>query len=345
MSTCVECNRRQAADEMVPTYKREAQVLISYNADNASPTHRRVNSVFTCSRCVLVLVLCVVWSAPVANAQDRIWIEPKRTSNQCDWYPASIQVTEANVLHFDSNQLRCMIPGDNDQQVYSSSQIIWVEPVNRSKIQRQAIQQFNAGQYAETIQLLPEILQERPPLWHQQWLTMMTAVAAFRSGQNNVALELVAELDRHSLPPLVVAWLPIQWQNQRMKPDVVGHAAGRMNDSSELVQLTAASWLLSSPRRNDALAVLDTLRVSKRMEVREFAEILHWRVAIPPTVKQQSVRWQQKIDHLPMVLQTGPTLTLIDKLNSAGLADRATPLQWSLKLTPIHAWTNLSQID
>jgi len=100
--------------------------------------------------------------------------------------------------------------------------------------------------------------------------------------------------------------------------------------------LVAASWLLSSSDRSEALKVLKTLQGSKRIEVRSFAEMLRWRTATPPQVIESAKGWRKKIDQLPMVWQPGPTKTLIDKFRSAGLTDLSKQLQWSSELTPIH---------
>ena len=51
-------------------------------------------------------------------------------------------------------------------------------------------------------------------------------------------------------------------------------------------------------------------------------------------VLESAEKWQGKLNALPMVLQVGPTITLIEKLRSGGLAERADRLELSLKVTP-----------
>jgi hypothetical protein len=287
------------------------------------------------------IVLLLVWSLPCfaqrVHAQDRIWIEPRRPSpSESDWYPKAIETINAKIIQLDDKQLRYVIDGRDDERECSSKRLIWMEPMARSAVERQAIDLFHDGQYSMALEKLPQVLEQRPPVWYQQWFTMMAAVAASRSGRSKIALELIAQLDRRPLPPLVVAWLPIEWQNHKATPDAVTQAVARLKDPSALVQLTAASWLISSPQRSEALAALASLQSSERMEIRALAEVLRWRTATPPIVKESAQGWQQNVDRLPMVWQTGPTRTLIEKFKSTGLSDHAKRMQWSLDLTPIH---------
>jgi len=216
-------------------------------------------------------------------ADDRIWIEPPRpTSAQSDWYPAAIKSISAKVVRFDAKQLHWIATGQDSETRVSAGRVIWIEPDQRSENEIEAIKLFQEGRYADCLERLPEVLQQRPPVWRQQSITMMAAVAASRCGRCKISLELVSQLDRRSLPPVVVAWLPIHWQNQKPSSDAVTQANARLSDRSPLVQLVAASWLLSSSDRSEALKVLKTLQGSKRIEVRSFAEMLRWRTATPP---------------------------------------------------------------
>ena len=48
----------------------------------------------------------------------------------------------------------------------------------------------------ESLTKLPDVLKERPPVWRQQWITMLASVAAWKSGRSKICLELVSQLDR-----------------------------------------------------------------------------------------------------------------------------------------------------
>ncbi len=276
--------------------------------------------------------------AVTAQTADRVWLEPLRpTSVQSDWYPRAIEIRSGEVLEFNASELRLLVAGDEAVTTVAASRVLWIEPGNISELEVEAIKLFVAGEHAQSLAKLPSVLKQRPPVWRQQWITMLAACAAWKSGRSKIALELVSQLDRRPLPPIALAWLPVAWQNGAQTADAMTEAKNRLADSSAAVQLVAASWLLSSsPDRNQASAVLKKLQTQDRADIARLAEILLWRTATPPQVIESAESWQSKVDALPMVLQIGPTETLIDKLRSASQSDAADRLQWSLELTPIH---------
>jgi hypothetical protein len=283
--------------------------------------------------CFVLILICD------ARAADRVWLEPPRpTSSQSDWYPRAIKTLTGKVIDLDAKQLRFLVSGDEAETVIAAIRVLWIEPEHVADLEAEMIQQFVDGRYAESLSKLPSVLQRqpRPPVWRQQWITMLGAAAAWKSGRSKIALELVSQLDRRPLPPMSLAWLPVAWKNGVQRADAVTAAKARLSDPSPAVQLVAASWLLSSPDRNQASTVLRRLQSHDRAEIAFLAQILLWRTATPPQVIQSSREWQAKLEALPLVLQTGPTKTLIDKLRTAGQSDAANRLQWSLELTPIH---------
>jgi hypothetical protein len=287
------------------------------------------------------IVLFSVWLVILPQtlyAADRVWLEPPRpTSTQSRWYPRAIATRSGTVVALDAQQLRWLPAGSETEVLIAAHRVVWAEPELASELESEAIGLFVDGKYAESLSRLPGILQQRPPVWRQQWLTMMASIAAWKSGRSRISLELVSQLDRRPLPPLAIAWLPVAWTNGTQGPDAVAAAENRLSDPSPAVQLVSASWLLSSADRSRAVAVLNQLRSGQREEIAQLAEVLLWRTATPPQVAESATQWQNKLDALPIVLQTGPTKTLVDKFRSAGRTEAADRLEWSLELTPIHS--------
>ncbi|MGB7329019.1 MAG: hypothetical protein WBD31_29330 [Rubripirellula sp.] len=283
---------------------------------------------------------CFVCVTAIATAQspDRIWLQPMPpTRAESDWYPRAITVVEGDVVDLDHQQLRVIVTGDEAETVVSARRVIWIEPGSVSPEQADAIKQFESGNHADALSALPAILKQRPPVWRQQWLTMMAANAAWKTSRADIALELVSQLDRRPLPPLVIAWLPIAWKNGGQSAAVIQAAKTRLQDPSLAAQLVAASWLLSSADRSEATSVLESLATqTDRTDIAWLSKCLAWRTATPPQVAASSQRWQQELRKLPMVWQVGPTVTLVDKFQSAGQDDAAKQLKWALELTPIH---------
>ena len=267
---------------------------------------------------------------------DRIWLEPKRaTSTESTWYPRAIEKRSGRIVDLDAKQLRLVVAGDEAETILAASRVLWIEPAGISDLQAETLQLYADEKYFESLSRLPNVLKQRPPVWRQQWITMLAANSAWKSRRSKIALELVGQLDRRPLPLMTLGLLPIQWKNGAPRADADTEANKRLSDSSPAVQLVAASWLLSSPTRSQAISTLQSLKAGPRTEIASLAEVLLWRTATPPQVKQLYREWQKKVDALPMALQTGPMRTLVDKLQSAGLDDEAKHLQWSLELTPI----------
>lgn len=290
------------------------------------------------------LLLAIFVFSSLSSAQsDEVWIEPPRPTSpqrdpaapQVDWYPRAIESITGQVMQFDAEQLTIQIEGEDRQRMIPATAVLWVRPDPLSELERESMHLFAEGQYSASLQKLPELLGTKPPVWRQQWISMTAAVAAWKSNRSDIALELVAQLDRRPLPPMVIAWLPIAWTNRSHPDAVLQAAADRLADPSPVVRLVAASWLLSSPRRPEAIATLKQLESVPRKEIARFARVLSWRTATPPEVIASSGDWLKAVDSLPMVWQTGPLTLLVDKLRSANQLEAANRLRWSLELTPI----------
>lgn len=273
----------------------------------------------------------------VASKRDRIWIEPARpTKTESRWYPRSIITRSGKLIDLGGKQTRFLVEGDEAETLLPSDRVIWIEPGQRSEKETAALRLFAAGKHGEAVEPLLDVLTERPPVWRQQWLSMLAGHAAWKSGRAAIALEIVSHLDRRPLPAMVLASLPIEWKNGRVEATNVTAAGARLDDPSPAVRLVAASWLLSSGQRNEASATLQALSKNERSTVARLAETLLWRTASPRQVSEAASSWRTKIEALPIALQTGPIKTLADKLRAADLSDQADLLLWSLDLTPAH---------
>jgi len=273
----------------------------------------------------------------MAIAADRVWVAPpKPSSADSTWYPGVIKPLEGEIVQLDAKALRLIVTGDQAETLIAAHQVLWVKAGDLSKAESIAIELFFDAKYDKAVRPLLDALEDRPPVWRQQWLSMLAANAAWKSRRAKIALELVAQLDARPLPPMTIAWLPINWDGSERAVGAVEAAQARLNDPSPATQLVAASWLLSSPVRAQAKQTLNQLAIdNKRPAIARLAEILVWRTATPPEVKENAAAWQAKVDALPIAVQTGPLRTLIEKFDSAGLEQQAKRLRLSLELTPV----------
>lgn len=287
------------------------------------------------------------------SSEDQVWIAPKRQASKgSSWCPDAVRSLRGRVIDFDAKQLTLAVANQEGNTIIAADRVVWIEPSTEppttSDSQSAMIQAFDGGRFRQSLAFLPEVLKSRPPIWRQQWLTMLAASAAKRSGRAKIALELVGQLDRRPLPPMVIAWLPIDWlpvggaskSNTGSSQQV---ASDRIGNDSALVRLVAASWLLGTAKRSVAIDQLKSLtRLDQRPTVAKLAQVLLWTTMSPPDVIQSESKWQSQLESLPLVLQVGPTLALQHKLQTSGLTESANRLRWSSELTPIDArLTNL----
>ena len=283
-------------------------------------------------------------SEPAVDAPptDRVWIAPPAASDS-GWYPEAIEIRRGRVTAFDDQQLTLVPAGDDESVSVAAERVLWIEPSRRSQQERAALRDFRERHYGAALRPLIESLESRPAVWRQQWLLMAAAQAAWRASRPSVALELVRQLDQRPLPPLVLAWLPVAWRSERLSPADQQTAAASLADSSPAVRLVAASWLLASADRERAKQVLGQLAVAEdRPRIAQLAEAVLWRAALPDEALAAAEPWQRQLEALPLVLQVGPTVTLIEKLRAAGADGGIVEhWQWSLELTPPHPHPDL----
>lgn len=282
--------------------------------------------------------LCLISNAGMAQSikADRVWLAPgKRTESNSGWYPKPIKVIAGRISTLDNRQLAILITGDEALSKFAAYRVVWIEPGTMSAKESAALKLYADGDFAGALGPLIDSLGERPPVWRQQWISMLAADAAKRSSRGQIALELVSQLDARPLAPYVLAWLPVAWDNRRLPATSVSAAREKIADKSPAVRLVAASWLLSSPNRNEATTALKQLATdTTRPAIAKLAEFVHWRTATPPQVAENAESWSQQLDALPIVLQTGPTEALAEKLAAAGLRREAKQLKLALELTP-----------
>ncbi|GAA5508346.1 hypothetical protein [Novipirellula caenicola] len=295
---------------------------------------------------IFFLTITAFWFSLQTEARaDKVWLEPTRpTAAQSDWYPQAIQTRVGEITSLDAKQLAMRIEGDEQDSLFAAYRVIWIEPSEVGEKQAAAIKLFNEKQYDTSLRALLDSLSERPPVWRQQWLSMVAAQAAWRSSRGAIALELVAQLDRRPLPPIALAWLPIAWRTPReiTSSGTTDAALKRLDDPSAAVRLVAASWLLSTDHRETATGALNALRADNaRPVIARLAETVLWRTTSPPQVAEAAERWQERLEALPIVLQVGPTVAMVELMGNANQDEAAERWKLSLELTPPHPHPDL----
>lgn len=287
-------------------------------------------------KCFILLFLPAIFGLSCTLNADTIWLAPNDSTTQVqNWYVKSVEKLRGEVKQFDDKAIIIIEESSSREIRHVSSRVLWIEWDDQSDLDKQLCSAFANGRDQEVLAGLSEVLNQRPPVWRQQWLTMLGAVSACRTHRGRISLELVSQLDKRPLPLMTVAWLPISWTNRVETDVVVRDAVDRIDDPSELVRLAASSWLLTSAHRKLAIETLERLMQSERKEVALLAETLSWRIKSPIEAKQSVKQWKEFVANLPLVLQTGPIILLRDKLESAGDESTAKLLEWSLDVSPL----------
>lgn len=273
----------------------------------------------------------VVFTAS-AQQDARIRLAPRAESSKEKeerWYAKPITTRIGEIVELDGRQLAVILSGEANPTRFPAERVLSIETREIPDDQRAALQAFRDGDYTTALKGLVASISnkepsERPPVWRQQWLSMMAAQAAWRSGRGAIAFELIEQLDRRPMPPMIWALLPIDWKGTTNSQPLLDAAAKRAGSESLAVKLVAASWLLGSTKyRGAAESAINRLAKLKAPTISPLAKQLGWRSRTPVELRSQWPDWLATIDALPMSLQAGPRIAIESALRSAGLADAA----------------------
>jgi hypothetical protein len=242
-------------------------------------------------------------------------------------------------LQFDDEQISILLDGESVPTRLAALRVLEIMPETTPPDQKAAIESFRQGDFHAALPALIRCVSDhdvatRPPVWRQQWLSMLAAQAAMRSGRGKIALELVDQLDSRSLPPMTLGILPLDWTGTINDQDMTAAAVGRAGSPSLAVKLVAASWLLRSPTYRTAAesAVKRLAEQNGREPIAMLAGQLVWRTMTPPEIKAGLIRWESQLGRLPMALQSGPMVSMRDVVRRAGLEDAAKKWTWTIEL-------------
>lgn len=274
-------------------------------------------------------------------------------SKQARWYPRPITTLTGTVVSLDDNQLVFQVAGQPIADRYAASRVIDIQWPSASADQQLGMEQFRDGQFGESLTTLISAVSSKtngkpPPVWRQQWLSMLAAQAAWRSGRIEIALELVQQLDARPMPPMVWALLPIDWTGPvTMNEDGFQIAAKRASSKSLATKLVAASYLLRSPKyRSAAATAIERLAQSNGpAPLKSLAAQLRWRSKTPLQWQRDWRQWEDEIDTLPITLQTAPMCCLAQVAQRAGLADVAKRWRLTLEMVPPTWHPDLSSLE
>jgi hypothetical protein len=258
------------------------------------------------------------------------------SADNARWHSRPLVTLTGTIVQFDAQQIQLL---GNDQAVptgYAADRVVDVAFTHLPEEQHEAIEQFKRNNFAAALPALIRCISDReagnrPPLWRQQWLSMLAAQAAMRGNRGEIAVELVKQLDARPMPLMVLALLPIDWTGGVGEPLHEAAVQAAASDSPA-VKLVAASWLLQS-REYRASAEAALRRLANRQdhpELARLADMLLWRTRPPPEIQAEIATWEAEIQSLPMAIRTGPMICLLEVARQVGLQGVAR--KWELVL-------------
>lgn len=285
-----------------------------------------------------VLVFCCAFllaMKPVGAQEplDQVWFEPAPLQRgETAFTPRKLIRMTGTVKVLDDRLFEFEPSGSSDAVRVDALRLVWAEPDITEPNAKAAMEAYRSGKHRESIPLFLEAVSARPPVWRAQWLSMHLWQAAYESGRYPATLELVKQIDARPLSPMILGGLPIHWLTTRLPDEAVNAARATLasSDSLDATNLTAASWLLGHPDREQAVAIL--LAISEqnaRPALAQLATALLWQRATPPEVLSESGRWKARLETFPLTLTPGPTFLVGKRLEAAGREDDA--LEWYLK--------------
>ncbi|MEO1616901.1 MAG: hypothetical protein AAFV88_13680 [Planctomycetota bacterium] len=274
---------------------------------------------------------------------DRVRLAPKSLSRkereQARWFPRPLSWQSGRLVTWDADRAEIQSQDDSIETV-AGSRVVGFQLSSLSENERTALETLQRGEYAAALPLLIRCVSQpdpkkRPAVWRQQWLSMLAAQAAMRSGRGEIAIELVTQLDRRSLPNLTLSLLPIEWKPPAGQAERLQEAAIKGASSpSPAVKLVAASWLLRSDQYRAAAesAIRRLATQESRPRIAMLARQLTWKQKTPPDLLASLAEWEKEVSSLPMSLQIGPMILLAEQARQVGATEAAQRWKLSLEL-------------
>ncbi|QDV61582.1 hypothetical protein Mal65_07080 [Crateriforma conspicua] len=254
------------------------------------------------------------------------------------WFPDPIRRLRVQIIRFDARRLEYVQTADQPEaSVVAADRVVWAMPIRWQPGQRQAIDALVRGDDDAALRALLQQTEQRPAVWLQQWLSMAAAQAASRSGRSEIALEIVRQLDRRPLPPMVVGWLPVRWLSSSERPGGIDAQAARaaLADPSDAVRLVAASALLEKDRAAASAVLARLSGGQQRPLIAALASAQMLRTMNPAQWTEDLAVNLRRVETLPLAIQMGPLSMAAERTDRAGLDSTAEDLETSLRWAPV----------
>ncbi len=187
----------------------------------------------------------------------------------------------------------------------------------------QAEQAMTEARFADAIVLWRQAIAAEPRAWARRRGVARLVRCYSQERQDDAAGDLFAALVESDPDTQYFDVIPLSWGASTPQPGLEAKAAAWLTHSREVMQLIGASWLLSSPRRQEAITNLRRLAGSSDSRVALLATAQLWRVESATATAADLARWAALLDRIPPALRGGPYFVLGDALARQQQFDQA----------------------
>ncbi len=134
------------------------------------------------------------------------------------------------------------------------------------------------------------------------------------------AFHLMLKSDAHSQDFQAI---PLAWRTQQPSLDMETISRGWLSEGTPVERLIAASWLIPTRQRAEAIAVLQELEQDQDTRIAQLAKMQQWRTKIVSVRQEDLDRWRSAVRRLPPELRAGPYYLLGQASSRLGLKQDA----------------------
>jgi tetratricopeptide (TPR) repeat protein len=218
----------------------------------------------------------------------------------------------------------------------------------RTALHQQADRLFAAGAYEEAVRSYVQAASAESREWVQRMLVAGLVQAYAQLGQIDRAGRAFLQLLRSDPATHHFPVIPLCWRSEAGQEQWRAQAETWLQTADDpAARLMGASWLLSGPRRGDAITVLQQLVGQRDRRIVFLAQAQLWRTRVVTAERAEVEGWEATVQRMPADLRGGPYYVLGEAWNArqehqrAALAFLRVPILYAdqLRLVP---WALLS---
>jgi hypothetical protein len=269
-------------------------------------------------------------------ASTRFWLANPTQLPHNAWEIPRPEPVSALIKDIDEQNIVCMVDGSSTPTKLPSARLQAIDVAWGTQSAVAAHAAYMNDDFLKAIELAKKTIAEgNLPRWQQKILAAEITDSLIGLGQTSSGCRVFISLCRESPAPLLYESAPLNWTSQRGSTELDQLAREWMQpERAPIERLLGASWLLRSTESAAAQSWLEQLSRSKTPVISELATAQFWRVELPNRVADRYQEWSTFRDRMLLPLQVGPTITIADKLERAGHAEKA--LQEWLRIIALH---------